>query len=43
MMADTLAGITGDFVPPGEVLNPWFLVRLRNLICRAVSEGRATM
>jgi flavin-dependent dehydrogenase len=27
-MADTLIGVTGDIVPPGRVLNPWFLARL---------------
>jgi len=27
-MADTLVGVTGDIVPPGRVLTPWFLGRL---------------
>ncbi len=27
-MADTLIGVTGDFIPPGEVLNPLFLARM---------------
>ena len=27
-MADTLVGVTGDIVPPGRVLSPWFLGRL---------------
>src|SRR5206468_12882021 len=27
-MADTLVGVTGDFVPPGRVLNPLFLARM---------------
>ncbi|MCC6770504.1 MAG: FAD-dependent monooxygenase [Gemmatimonadaceae bacterium] len=27
-MADLLVGVTGDFVPPGEVLRPGFIVRL---------------
>jgi hypothetical protein len=27
-MADTLIGVTGDFVPAREVLNPLFLARM---------------
>jgi flavin-dependent dehydrogenase len=27
-MADMLVGVTGDIVPPGRVLSPWFLGRL---------------
>lgn len=27
-MAHTLVGVTGDFVPAREVLNPWFLARM---------------
>jgi hypothetical protein len=27
-MADTLLGVTGDFVPAGRVLNPVFLARM---------------
>jgi flavin-dependent dehydrogenase len=27
-MADTIVAVTGDFLPPSAVLNPWFLVRL---------------
>ncbi|MGH7511350.1 MAG: hypothetical protein ACREOQ_00365, partial [Gemmatimonadales bacterium] len=27
-MAHTLIGVTGDFVPAGEVLNPLFLARM---------------
>jgi len=27
-LADTLIGVTGDFVPAREVLNPWFLARM---------------
>jgi hypothetical protein len=27
-MADLLVGVTGDFVPPREVLRPGYLVRL---------------
>jgi flavin-dependent dehydrogenase len=27
-MAHTLVGVTGDFVPPRAVLNPWFLARM---------------
>lgn len=27
-MADTLVGVTGDFVPARAVLNPWFLARM---------------
>jgi flavin-dependent dehydrogenase len=27
-MADTLVGVTGDIVPAGTVINPWFLARL---------------
>jgi hypothetical protein len=27
-MADTLIGVTGDFVPAHEVLNPVFLARM---------------
>ena len=27
-MADTLVGVTGDFLPPGKVLSPAYLARL---------------
>ena len=27
-MADTLIGVTGNFVPTRRVLNPWFLARM---------------
>jgi hypothetical protein len=27
-LAHTLIGVTGDFVPAREVLNPWFLARM---------------
>ena len=27
-MADLLVGVAGDFVPPGEVLRPRYLLRL---------------
>ncbi|NNG16507.1 MAG: FAD-binding protein [Gemmatimonadales bacterium] len=27
-MADTMIGVTGDFVPPRAVLNPWYLTRM---------------
>jgi flavin-dependent dehydrogenase len=27
-LADTLIGVTGDFIPAREVLNPWFLARM---------------
>ena len=27
-MADTLVGVTGDFLPAGRVLNPLFLARM---------------
>jgi flavin-dependent dehydrogenase len=26
-LADTLIGVTGDFIPASKVLNPWFLIR----------------